>query len=253
VALLLFRKPADKKVDDASPVNLSVVDSPGAVAAGRDVVVHGDMILGNKAQPDPFFLRLGPRVVAGFPGPLMYRYHSSKGDLLAPIGLAVMVEVTNKRGVAAKVSSYLLDAAIGGSWVRLPNLHVLNPTQFYYVAFPEGLAKAARFDFRDNAFDAQVEKTLGPGESLSGWMFFEWPRELRRVTPTIQKLRIKVENSHGESQTTVLESAPGESGESELNGGRWTSYQEQPFADLSPLEIMPHIDLLAGFRDGSIK
>lgn len=80
-----------------------------------------------EARQEPFFLRAHTAMVFAYPGPLVYCYHAKPGQLLAPVGLAAVIEATNKRPTAAKVFSYVVDAPIAGQWVRLHNLQALNP------------------------------------------------------------------------------------------------------------------------------
>lgn len=203
-----------------------------------------------KGQGDPFFLRIHTLMLFAYPGLLVYRYTGKPGQLLAPVGLAAVIEATNKRATAAKVFSYFLDAAIQGQWTRLHNLQALNPRDFFWIG-NNSLKAATRIDFSGNGFDIKArEHTLSPGESIKGWVFLEWPAEHRKKVPEIKQLRMTIENSHGETQTTVLTlpttQEPGESG---IAGGEWHVMPKSDVVDLSGVPIMPHMDLLSSFRN----
>ncbi|MBI2361283.1 MAG: hypothetical protein HYV04_20650 [Deltaproteobacteria bacterium] len=202
-------------------------------------------------QQEPFFVRIHTAMTFGYPGLLVYRYKSKFGDLLAPVGFAVVVEVTNKLSSAARIVDYFVDMKVDDRWVRLPNLQALNGTEFFWIN-NGNFQTATRLDFRENGLDAQARLlTLQPGESVKGWMFFEWPPELREKAPLTGGLRITLENSHGQRQTLLLSSPkPQEPGGSSLAGGEWHVMPKDYAADLSGLRVLPHIDLLTGFKGG---
>jgi len=190
----------------------------------------------------------------GYPGWLVYRYTSKLGELLAPVGIAIVIEVTNKRSTAVRVVDYFLDVDVNTRWIRLPNLQALNGTDFFW-ANNGNLKNSTRLDFSENGFDAQARRiTLQPGESVKGWTFFEWPQELREKTPRTGRFRITLEDSHGQRQTSILsEPKPGETGGSALVGGEWRVMPKEYAADLSALRILSRKDLLDGFRKGTFK
>lgn len=203
---------------------------------------------------DPFKARFHTAMVFAYPGPLVYVYASKFGQLVAPIGYAVVIEIVNNRSNAAKVSEFHLDAAISGQWIRLHNLSLLNPFDIYWVN-NSNLKTCSRIDFRENGFDPQARsRSISPGESIKGWMFFEWPLEYRGKVPQFNKIRLQVENVQSEQQTFILDTiVPQEIGTSSLVGGEWKILPKSEQADLSGLKIMPHMDLLKGFKDGNFK
>lgn len=188
-------------------------------------------------------------MVFAYPGPLVYRYTAKPGQLLAPVGLAAVVEVTNKRPTAARVFSYVVDAPIKGQWTRLHNLQALNPRGFFWIG-NNNFKAATQLDFSDNSFDIKArDQTLQPGESIQGWIFIEWPAELRARVPDVRQLRVTIENSHGERQISTLASPTAqEAGESVIAGGSWHVLPKA--ADLTGVPVMPHMDLLSSFREG---
>ena len=207
------------------------------------------------SEPEnPFHVRYHTALVANYPGPLVYLYDSKLGKRLAPVGYAVVLEVLNNRATATKIHGYVVDIAVGNEWVRLPNLQALNPNEFFWID-NGNLKTCTRLDFTQTSFDMQArDRTLQPGESVRGWMFFEWPPELRSSeAPRFRQLRIQLENAQGERQATVVNTdQPQESGTSLLGGGAVYMPPQQK-TDLSNVPILPHVDLLRGFKQGMIK
>jgi hypothetical protein len=201
-----------------------------------------------------FYVRLHSSLVSVFPGQLVYVYDSKIGKLIAPIGVAMVVEVINNRSSLTKIHSYTVDLEIHDEWTRIYNLSILNPMEIYWVN-NGNFKTCTRLDFRSNSFDVVArEQSLKPGESLKGWMFFEWPIELRKNIPNFKKVRIQIENSQGEKETFILDSvSPQETGQSMLTGGELIVPPQSEKIDLSNFRLMPEMDLLKGFRDGSIK
>ncbi|MHB1421531.1 MAG: hypothetical protein ACYCX4_18460 [Bacillota bacterium] len=219
------------------------------------LMVRNDSIKGiSKGYSSPLSIRYHTSLLLKYPGPLVYVYKSGLGELIAPIGYAVVVEVTNNRSTPTRISSYYLDAGIGGEWVRLPNLNIMNPMDVFWVNHSD-LRNCSRLDFRQNGFDIKARSnSIPPGESLKGWMFFEWPLELRREIPIINKIRINIENIQGEKVSSIMETSNiQDPGISSLGGGELVVLPKTENADLSKLKIMPFIDLLKGFKDGNKK
>lgn len=203
----------------------------------------------------PFRVRFHTALRFGYPGPLIYVYDSKFGKRIAPVGYAVVLEIINNRPTIAKVHDYLLDIDVNNDWRPLPNLQALNPRDFYWVVNSD-LRSCGRLDFTETGFDFQARRTnLQPGESIKGWMFFEWPPELRGTDPTpIRNFRIRIENAHGELQTeTINTDRPQDPGSSALGGGSWRVLPREQNADLSGVPILPFVDLLRGFKDGTTK
>lgn len=208
----------------------------------------------NQGNGPPLSIRYHTSLLLKFPGPLVFVYKSGFGDLIAPIGYAVNIEVINNKNIATKIYSYYLDAGIGSEWVRLPNLNLMNPLDVFWVNHSD-LRNCSRLDFRQNGFDIRARNnSISPGESIKGWMFFEWPLELRNDTPNINKIRITIENIQGEKVTTILETSNiQDPGISSLSGGELVVLPKSENADLSRLKILPFIDLLKGFKVGDTK
>ena len=199
-------------------------------------------------------IRYHTSLLLKYPGPLVYVYKSGLGELIAPIGYAVNVEVINNRPTPTKISSYLLDAGIGSEWVRLPNLNVMNPFDVFWVNHSD-LRNCSRLDFRQNGFDIKARgNSIASGESIKGWMFFEWPLELRTDLPRINKIRINIENIQGEKVSSILETSNiQDSGVSSLGGAELVVMPKSENEDLSRLKIVPFIGLLRGFKEGHKK
>jgi len=219
------------------------------------VMVRNDIIKnGMTAQVNYIQARYNTSLILKYPGPIIYVYNSKLGDLIAPIGYALNVEVINNRPSSTKISSYFLDIGVGGQWVRLPNLSILNPMDVFWVNNSD-LRNCTRLDFRANGFDQLARyKSISTGESIKGWMFFEWPAELRGHIPVFNKIRLYIENIQGDKEYFVLDTSNiQDAGISSLGGGEIVVRPKSENVDMSGLKIMPHIDLLNGFKDGSIK
>lgn len=189
-------------------------------------------------------------LVANYPGPLVYRYNSQDGLQLAPVGLAIVLEVVNTR-TATKIRDYSLDVEVKNKWWHLPNLGARNPTEFFWVK-DGNLATCIRLDFTESAFDTiAANHLLQPGDSVKGWMFFEWPPELRSAAAVkIARLRLNLQNSRGENQSVIVdphEAAGGHLSASMLVGADFRVHS-QGDNDLSSFPIRPHFEYLQSFR-----
>jgi hypothetical protein len=200
-------------------------------------------------QPSPlqpvFILRhKGAAVFSDFPQPLLYEY----GDnALAPVGLAVNIEVINNKPVKTKITQYLADIQTrDGRWYRALSLP-MSPLHTIYFLNLRRIDLGMKCHFEPAIFDRIADnKTLDPGEPLEGWAFFEWPAELRRTTVLVQKVRLSVKNAQGESTETTFDSnnqSPVEPGASSVDdGGLFCSGTPGEKIDLSNREIRPFRD-----------
>lgn len=206
--------------------------------------------------PSPFIIRERTSVLLpGFPQPLLYVYSSSDfvvGEptekFIAPVGLAINLEVINGKNAPAKIQSYVADLEMGdGSWERVFSLPTQAPHRLYFdVGFD--FKKCVELDFTPHLFDVVAgERTLLPGESLNGWVFFEWSREVREKRG-FRRVRIRVENLQNESAEAVFdfsgnpaqETGRDGRGVSLLNAGAFRAkYSGKPPEYLSRLPIRP--------------
>lgn len=146
-----------------------------------------------------------------YPQPLLYAYSRASfisdapaERYVAPVGLALNVEVVNDRATATKVQSYSVELEDdAGGWTRINRLPMTEPRNVYF-AEGDGLKECFKFDFKSNIFDVVArQKNLAPGESIDGWMFFEWPPELRENS-RLRNIRVRMENSQGETEEAVF-------------------------------------------------
>ncbi|HEX4948773.1 MAG TPA: hypothetical protein VFZ34_19005 [Blastocatellia bacterium] len=200
-----------------------------------------------------FYVRIPTSLIFSYPGPILYVYNSKFGRLIASIGYAAVAEVANNRDTITKIQSLVLDVEYDQQWFRLHHLPMQDPLSTYWVRDGD-LSKCTQLDFNNNSFDIQAKaKELLPGQSVRGWVFFEWPPELRDKVPHIGRIRIKVENTQGEEETLIIESSrKEEEGKASMEGGG-IRFLQKDAVDLSQLKIMPHMDLLRGFREGTLK
>ncbi|MBA4311636.1 MAG: hypothetical protein C0417_03295 [Chlorobiaceae bacterium] len=202
----------------------------------------------SQAHANPLHVRYLTSLVLEYPGPLLYVYDSEFGKLIAPVGYAVVIEVVNNRPTPTKIASYYIDVGVGGQWIRLLNLSTLISIDLFWAM--DSLKACRRLDFRTNSFDLQArDKNIAPGESIKGWMFFEWPIELRGNIPSFSNIRVFIENIHGEKENVVLDVINiQEAGISMLQGSELIVYSRVENADLSGLEVIPFVDRTRGLK-----
>jgi hypothetical protein len=179
-------------------------------------------------MPSPYGL-LASHSRAGFPGPLLCIYNSELGKTMAPINIAISVEVTSLKPGRARIYSYKADALVsyqkGGRKIKesYPLFSIpISGCEMYFVV-DNDFSKAKKLDFSSNDFDLHARETqLEEGESISGWMFFEIDPKIRALDYDIEEINLSLENTLGEKQTIPILSWPGLSnGESMLSSGAW--------------------------------
>jgi hypothetical protein len=183
-----------------------------------------------------------------FPQPLLYTYSfssylfsSSPDKFIAPVGLAVNVEVLNTRPTTTKVQSYEAELETDiNQWTPIKRLPMTEPHDIFFVE-GDSLKSCVKLDFKPHIFDMVAsQKNLSPGESLDGWMFFEWPPELHE-NKKLCNVKVRLKNSQGEMVETVINVLSNdEPGESSLNEGSFgPTDSKTKTVDLSSLLIRP--------------
>jgi len=184
-----------------------------------------------------------------WPGSLLVLHPSPKGKVLSPVSLALWIEVVNTSDKISRIQGYDARALFrydeGGSqyikqlnenerkfafipsgntvekWRNLYSMGHLND-QVYFIG-SKGHSRCRRLDFSENNFDTLAEDTqLKPGESIMGWIFFEYDKDLRGQPPEFIKLELSLRNSMGEEQKFVTDkfvTAGSEKKMSYLSGG----------------------------------
>lgn len=190
------------------------------------------------ANRDRFAIRVKVAMVnSGF----FYRYRSNDGsDRLAPIGLQMNVEVTPRTSVASKISDYFVDLEADGEWVRLYNLRPDNLTALFFVEPDRNFRHAFQWDFTATNFDTLMRNHVLP---VDGWIFLEWPPNLRGIPNQVRRLRFRLRDTEGYEQVSKV--VPPVSAETEEPGssvlgvevGRFIGY-----ADISGISILPRMD-----------
>jgi hypothetical protein len=179
-----------------------------------------------------------------FPGILFLLYSDSTSEYLAPVGLQVLVSVTNNDPTVTKIEGYAADVLVGDQWIRVFSLPGIDPRNFF-LAQEQTLTKAHRIDFSENSFDALARnRLLQSGEPLKGWMFFEWPANLRHSDSDvpIRKLRLHIENASGQRETHELElPARLSNGESEIKGD-WAGWIFPEEVNIRERPVKPYMD-----------
>jgi hypothetical protein len=183
---------------------------------------------------DRFYVTLSSQLTFGYPSPLVFVDEYARE--VSPIGLAIDVEIVNKRSTTTKIQAHVLDVYIDGSWIRLHTFSVANPLSLYMVTKPN-LSKAKRLDFRQNALDVLAQNTfLEPGQSLRGWLFYQWPEALRTPAPTFDRMKLTIWNSHGENQSIILERLKAEGLAASGRGGKIRIMEEH---NLTGFKLVP--------------
>ncbi|HBB86656.1 MAG TPA: hypothetical protein DC047_03465 [Blastocatellia bacterium] len=196
------------------------------------------------SQTSPIFhLRhQGAFVLATFPQPLLYKYNAGQATFFAPIGLALNLQVTNNKSIKTKIVEYAADIQTPDGWFRVLSMPMVPSHDIYFLNDYD-----IRHGFKTNGFrpifdSAVLNKTLDPGEPVEGWMFFEWPLELRHKTIVVSKIKITIKNSLEETTETVFDNdaAPPDRGVSQLDqGGGLGRGEAEPEIDLSNVTIKP--------------
>src|SRR5262249_55159187 len=86
-----------------------------------------------------------------------------------------------------------------------------------------------------------TSRVLEPGDSLKGWMLFEWPLKMRNTTVLIKNVRLTVVNSKEEKTSTLFDfqAKPPDSGSSMLGGSVYGRGEHSEEVDLSNIPIKP--------------
>lgn len=191
-----------------------------------------------------------------FPQPLLYVYEESSftsdqaGErFIAPVGLALNIEVTNRKSTPTGIRAYAADLQMeDGTWSRIYSLPTDLEHTFY---FDDGrnFEKCYRLEFEPNLLDATARsKVLALGEAITGWVFFEWSPELRE-NRKIRKLKLSIENAQGEVSFVVFDflsnkandssgkSLAGKKGASDFHKGELRAKSKNSFEDLSKLPV----------------
>jgi hypothetical protein len=178
-----------------------------------------------------------------YPQPFLYEYGVPTA-LLAPIGLAVNVEIINNRPTKTKVKSYVADIQTpDGKWHRILSLPMSPPRTIYYLNRRD-ITRGMKCEFDPANFDAiAVSTTLDLGQPLEGWMFFEYPAELRRSTVFVKTLKLSITNIQNEIAEAVFDQdkAPKpQLGESAIDSNAvWCHGKPGQRIDLSSVPIKP--------------
>jgi hypothetical protein len=155
------------------------------------------------------------------------------------------VEVVNLKPLMANVNSYMLDIDVNAQWKRLYHLSAIGPLSLYF-ALDDGYKECVRIHNEKNAFDIRASaKGIQPGEKLEGWMYFEWPLELRKAVPRIGRLQMHLESSTGEKESHIInfgQQSQTKAGEGSLGNTFLEVEGKKKTYNLSRLKIVPRMD-----------
>jgi hypothetical protein len=133
----------------------------------------------------------------------MFQHGLDTAPDLSPINFSLYMQITNLQNVASKIVSYGVQCAPGpdGPWKSL--MPVLGAAADYKLYMTRnGLARAVEIAFEDGYLDKVLhDRSLGPGETVSGWAFFE----RRDITPnTIKFYRFHARDLAGVEGTKII-------------------------------------------------
>jgi len=210
----------------------------------------------NKVTDKYFNARLGACMIFKYIGPLLYFYDSKLGKTIAPVNIAIYLEVSNLKPLLSRIYTYKAKAFIEymtkgktfKKWYDLHSLPLFN-NEVYWVNNND-LTKCTRIDFSENSFDILARnKQLQQGESISGWMFFEIDRKVRGLDYKPHQIELTLESPIRESQTILLLVHKTQGDEySILSSGTWKTLPGHYDLTKEKYTIYPFIDLLEMFK-----
>jgi hypothetical protein len=183
--------------------------------------------------------------IGAYPGPFLFKYRSIKGEKIAPIGYMAFIEVTNIGEIMTRITSYELKLKIKNKWVKIPNLSVSNPLDVYYAV--NVISKCINLDFRENSFDINaMNREIKKGESVRGWVFYEWPKELRNISTQPKTFSYTLTDKLQKESKVEGSFENGESPSSAIDGGFIIPYKK--YIDLSGFEIFSRYELIESIQ-----
>lgn len=213
-----------------------------------------------------------------YPGAIFMVYPSALGNTMSTPNIALFLEVVNNRSTVARIFSYQCRALLrydeggvrvvretpeGGfkyeykpsgkiveKWYNLHSMGFLGDNVYYML---NGLKKCRRLNFTQNSFDRLAHTVqLRSGESIMGWIFFEFDNEeLRLQIPQIKEIELTLRNSAGESEicrgggdtTTVDANSVISAGEWHIEPGEFDFTKEK-------FTMVPMVDLPKTLKEG---
>lgn len=223
------------KLDVHYKIGISVIALGIAYVAGNAIYKH------NKSEKDSaavttqsqaadskqvFTARLNSFLQLKFVGPLLCMYNSYLGETIAPVNIAINVEVASLRPGRSRVYTYKASALVeysdGGKVIKetYPLFNIPISSCVVYMIVNHNWATTQRLDFSSNNFDLNARNTqLQEGESISGWIFFEIDPNVRGRDYKVIQIDLTVENNLKESQTITLTPPDDKGNESRLSSG----------------------------------
>lgn len=190
---------------------LAIFPLIGTFYVKRHSPIGANSVAINDNQAQFFSARLSGMLTIKFTGPLLYFYNSQLGKTIAPVNIAMFVEVANLKPMISCIYAYsarvLIEYKDNGEifeeWYPLHKLPLFN-NEVYWVV-DNDWTKCKRIDFSQNSFDMLVKNTqLQQGQSISGWMLFEIDPKVRGLIYQVKRVEITLENVANDSQTLLL-------------------------------------------------
>lgn len=145
---------------------------------------------------------------------------------MSPIRMAVYIQLRNLQGIETMVDGYSVEADPGnGNWAPA---ELATPT-YGSIVLGFDLKEMAPIGSKCMLDSELVEKNFQPGETVSGWIFFEkdW----------YPKIRFRVEDSSGKTSEASfdLTTIPHDSANIQMSGLMFT----KPLVDITGIQITP--------------
>jgi len=176
-------------------------------------------------------------------------YHSSFGELLAPIQILLYLNIRNNSDEPQTIEGFLLEfQQENDNWVPVTVLE--KRTGIIYSALGDAtrLKQANQLDFSGLSFEENIAAgTLPPHGVISGWLFLEFPEKYRESNMLSARFRITFFSGFGERETHQLHNVdlPQNAVQTRYVGIR----PMQNKRDISSLPIVPWGDLMKRFEN----
>jgi hypothetical protein len=158
------------------------------------------------ARRDPFLLGIGAAIASEADGvALVHKHASTEGEVLEPIQVGVIVEVTNQQKQEATLSSLSVDVAVKGGWLKLVDSPPRVLDRVYVPGSDGSLRDAARLNFGGRAFaTTEAPPQIQPGRTVKGWAFFLFPAGYEGKKGSECRFRVTVEDALGAKGTAEI-------------------------------------------------
>jgi hypothetical protein len=136
---------------------------------------------------------------------LVHRYISSGTDMLWPIQVAVIIQLTNQQKRDAMLRSFSVQVRSKDGWAKLVDAPPRVLDGVYLPDADGSLRHAARLNFRSRAFTTgERPPEMRPGGMVKGWAFFLFPDGYEKPAGSQGHFRVTVEDARGAKETAEV-------------------------------------------------